>query len=68
VEETGHLHVAVENTGAWVEPDNIRSLSTGILNLRRRLELIYGDAARFSLGRGADGVFARISIPTGGSK
>ena len=68
VEETGHLHVAVENTGAWVEPDNVKSLSTGILNLRRRLELIYGDAARFSLGRGADGVFARISIPTGGSK
>jgi hypothetical protein len=68
VEEGGHLCVSVENTGAWVDPDTAKSLSTGILNLRKRLELIYGDAARFSLEPVAGLVFARISIPAGRSE
>ncbi len=63
VDEAGRLFVSVENTGAWVEPDAAGSLSTGILNLRRRLELIYGDKACFSLGGSDKTVLARVSIP-----
>jgi hypothetical protein len=68
VEEAGRLVVSVRNTGTWVVPDTATSLSTGILNLRRRLELIYGDDAYFSIGRGDEGVLARISIPAGKPK
>jgi hypothetical protein len=68
LEEAEHLCVSVLNTGAWVEPDAAASLSTGILNLRRRLELIYGNEARFSLQGDTEGVLARISIPSGGPK
>jgi hypothetical protein len=43
------LQVSVSNTGSWVDPDDARSVSnslgTGISNLRRRLQLIYGDEA-----------------------
>jgi hypothetical protein len=63
VEAPARLLLEVENSGSWVEPDPSVSPSTGIQNLRRRLHLIYGEAARFSLSRSESGVVARISIP-----
>jgi hypothetical protein len=68
VEDAGRLCVSVENTGAWVEPDAATSPSTGILNLRRRLELIYGDEACFSIGQSEGRVLASVSIPADSPK
>jgi LytS/YehU family sensor histidine kinase len=63
VEAAGRLIVEVENSGSWVEPDPSASPSTGIPNLRRRLDLIYGEAAHLSLERNETGVVARTFIP-----
>lgn len=63
MEAPAWLLLEVENSGFWVEPDPSASPSTGIQNLRRRLHLIYGGAARFSLNRSETGVVARTSLP-----
>lgn len=63
-ESSAMLHLAVSNTGSWVEPHLTNSLGTGTGNLRRRLQLIYGDAASLELSH-ADGlVTARVALPT----
>lgn len=63
----GTLVVAVENTGAWIEHpagDKPRS-STGIglANLRRRLELLYGDGARLEIATPAGSVRVEVTLP-----
>ena len=68
VDDAGRLLMSVENTGTWVDPDAARSLSTGIQNLRRRLALIYGAEANFSLGSNGERVFAKVSVPAGNPK
>ncbi len=68
VDDAGRLLMSVENTGTWVDPDAARSLSTGIQNLRRRLALIYGAEANFSLGSNGERVFAKVSVPAGNQK
>ena len=68
VEDAGRLCVSVENTGAWVQPDAATSPSTGILNLRRRLELIYGGEACFYIGECGGRVLARVSVPLNSPK
>lgn len=57
------LCVVVKNTGHWVDPSPANSLRTGILNLQRRLNLIYGDDAALSIDRTEDGILASIKIP-----
>lgn len=39
------LEVAVSNTGRWIPPDAARSPGTGLLILRKRLELLIGSGA-----------------------
>ncbi|NQW46817.1 MAG: histidine kinase [Planctomycetes bacterium] len=41
----GVLEVVVANSGRWIPPDSTRSPSTGIRSLRKRLELLVGNAA-----------------------
>ena len=43
--QNGVLEVVVANSGRWMTPDSTRSPSTGIRSLRKRLELLVGDAA-----------------------
>ena len=43
--QNGVLEVVVANSGRWMPPDSTRSPSTGIRSLRKRLELLVGNAA-----------------------
>ena len=59
----GKLHLSVENSGHWVEPGSSDSTGIGLANLRRRLELIYGDRATLSIEIAADQVCVRVELP-----
>jgi len=61
VSESG-LTVRVENSGQWVPPDAAAG-GTGLSNLRRRLELIYGGKAEVALDLKAAEVAVRVSLP-----
>lgn len=63
LESADRLLLAVENSGSWVDPDPATSPSTGVMNLRRRLHLIYESEASLSLNRSEMGVIAQISMP-----
>lgn len=57
------LTVTVRNSGRWVPPESNRSTKTGLANLRRRLELIYGDAASLDINEAAGEVIMEIRLP-----
>jgi LytS/YehU family sensor histidine kinase len=57
------LCIVVKNTGQWVVPDPSVSLNTGLANLRRRLDLTYGESASLEIDRTEDGIIASIQIP-----
>jgi signal transduction histidine kinase len=62
------LHLAVENTGSWVESaaashDHGMGMGIGISNLRRRLQLLYGDRASLIYENSQDRVRAMVTLP-----
>jgi signal transduction histidine kinase len=57
------LHLTVENTGSWVEPSASSGMGIGISNLRRRLELLYGDRARLTHEHSPERVRALVTLP-----
>lgn len=59
-----HLIIEVSNTGEWV-PGRNRADSTGIglPNIRKRLQIIYGDNATLHLREEAPLIVARITLP-----
>jgi len=65
----GQLHLTVENTGSWVEPSSSTSrgkdkgIGIGISNLRRRLDLIYGNLAFLTYENSPRHVLARVTLP-----
>lgn len=65
--EAGELVVTVENSGAWITrvPGERARDSTGIGlgNLRRRLELLCGPAARLDTNSDANGVQVEVRLP-----
>lgn len=63
--DDGGLSLVVENSGHWVEPGSGDSTGIGLANLRRRLELIYGDQATLSTETAADRVCVRVDLPIG---
>lgn len=56
----GHLRMVVSNSGRL--GDTPPESGLGLLNLKKRLALAYGDAARFSLLQEGEWVVARINI------
>jgi hypothetical protein len=60
----GWLEVVVANTGRWVAPDNMRSPSTGIRTLRKRLALLVDEAATVetAIDPDLDGGWVRVVI------
>jgi LytS/YehU family sensor histidine kinase len=59
----GRLLLLVENTGRWVEPHGPDSTGLGIVNLRKRLHLLYGDQAQLTFDRTGTAVRAQVSVP-----
>jgi sensor histidine kinase YesM len=59
----GGLLLVVENSGHWVEPGRSGSTGIGLANLRRRLELLYGDRAMLSIETTAHRVCVRVELP-----
>ncbi len=61
----GRLALVVENSGHWVEPGGGGSTGIGLANLRRRLELLYGDRATLAIETAPDRVCVRVELPIG---
>jgi LytS/YehU family sensor histidine kinase len=59
----GHLQLEVCNSGHWVERDQTHASGVGLANLRRRLELIYGQAASLDIRHNSSKVTACVSLP-----
>jgi hypothetical protein len=65
----GQLQLTVENTGSWVESSSTTSrgkdsgIGIGISNLRRRLDLIYGNLASLTYENSPQHVIARVTLP-----
>lgn len=60
------LHLAVENTGSWVEPSASSrgdGMGIGLSNLRRRLQLLYSDRATLSHEYSSQSVRAIVTLP-----
>jgi LytS/YehU family sensor histidine kinase len=57
------LRIVVKNSGEWVEPNPKTSLNTGIINLKKRLGLLYGTNASLHIDRAGDGILAALSLP-----
>lgn len=59
------LCIEVSNSGTWLSPsnDNRDNNGIGLPNVRRRLRLLYGDAANFHIRQEGENVIARIEIP-----
>jgi len=61
-----HLHLMVENTGSWVEPSassRDQGMGMGISNLRRRLQLLYGDRTNLTYEHSPQRVRAIVTLP-----
>ena len=65
-----HLQLVIENTGSWVEPSVSscdqgmgKGIGMGISNLRRRLQLLYGDRASLTYEQSPSGVRAMVTLP-----
>lgn len=62
--ESDHLKITVANTGRWLEFDAMRSHGIGLVNLGRRLELLFGAEARLSHREMDEGwVMMEVVIP-----
>lgn len=57
------LHLTVENTGSWVEPSASSGMGIGISNLRRRLQLLYGDRASLTHEHSPQRVQSMVTLP-----
>ncbi len=61
--ENGWLHLTVRNTGHWVEARGLATTGTGLANLRRRLDLLYGPRATLHTGEAGGEVTIQVTIP-----
>lgn len=62
-EEGEELMVRVTNSGEWVPPETNYSTKTGLANLRRRLELVYGGRARLDVNTRGKEVAVTVWLP-----
>lgn len=61
------LRIEVSNTGRWLPPSGARP-GIGLENVRRRLELMHGSAARLEVSSGEDRVTVSVIIPLPASR
>jgi len=57
------LTIAVVNTGGWILPGTVSSTGTGLANLRRRLQLLYEEAASLTVEAGEGQVRVTVRLP-----
>jgi LytS/YehU family sensor histidine kinase len=61
-----NLQLLVENTGSWVETSassRVQGMGIGIGNLRRRLQLLYGERASLTYEHSPEWVRAMVTLP-----
>jgi len=61
-----NLQLLVENTGSWVDPSassRDQGMGIGIGNLRRRLQLLYGERASLTYEHSPEWVRAMVTLP-----
>jgi hypothetical protein len=58
-----HLLITVEDDGLGLEANGTSGTRVGLANLRERLEVLYGGAARFELRPGQPGAVAILNLP-----
>ena len=61
--DDGGLTVTVTNSGPWCQPGQPGSTGIGLANLRRRLELLYGERATLAIETQSDQVSVRVELP-----
>jgi len=57
------LHIEVANTGQWVRPGSGNGSGLGLRALRKRLQMLYGDAAWVSSRDGHGWVRVEVAVP-----
>jgi hypothetical protein len=57
------LTIIVKNSGTWMPPNPSRSTGTGLENIRRRLEILYGDAAALNINTDDGHVEVKVTLP-----
>ncbi len=57
------LTIGVANSGNWITPGTVGSTGTGLANLRRRLQLLYEDAASLKVEAGEEKVHVTVQLP-----
>ena len=57
------LTITVTNSGAWVPPHTFDSHKTGLANLRRRLEILYKNAASLKINSDQSKVEVVVTLP-----
>ncbi len=62
VAEQGVLTITVVNSGEWMFSHNAASTGTGLVNLRRRLELLYGEKASLRTEAKGGKVCVRVRV------
>ena len=61
--EGGELVITVTNTGQWEAGGHSGRAGTGLANLRRRLQLSYGEAAALTTAEGEGEVVVQVRVP-----
>ncbi|MEI8039169.1 MAG: histidine kinase [Verrucomicrobiota bacterium] len=59
----GSLILVVTNSGTWLPQTNATSTGLGIINLRGRLQLLYGEHATLTIATESDQVSVRVELP-----
>jgi len=62
-QEDGRLEISVSDDGALHAQETESGTGIGLENVRRRLEVVYGDLASLDTARAADGFHATMSVP-----
>jgi integral membrane sensor domain MASE1 len=62
-QNTARLEIAITNSGVWRSPSPKSSGGVGLSNVRSRLALLYGDAARLDVASGNGRVTVALHLP-----
>jgi LytS/YehU family sensor histidine kinase len=56
ITDSKKMILTVENSGKWKDHENEKENSTGLKNVKRRIELFYPDSSRFTIQKNENSV------------